>query len=62
MPTAARGVTNAKNETTTTAYDADGRRTQVTDAQNRTAKFVYDDAGKLVETIHPDRRRRRRQR
>jgi RHS repeat-associated protein len=47
-------VTDPLGHTTTTTYDANGRRSSVKDASNRTTSFVYDVRGRLIETHYAD--------
>jgi len=47
-------VTDPLGHATTTAYDANGRRSSVTDGSGHTTSFVYDVRGNVIDTQYPD--------
>jgi RHS repeat-associated protein len=47
-------VTDPLNRSTTTTYDAAGRRASVTDAANHTTSYAYDARGHLTTTTYAD--------
>jgi RHS repeat-associated protein len=47
-------VTDPLGHATTTAYDANGRRSSVTDANGHTTNFIYDVRGHVIETDYAD--------
>jgi RHS repeat-associated protein len=47
-------VTNARNQTTTTAYDERNRPSSITDALNHTTSFTYDTGGRKKTVMRPN--------
>lgn len=51
---ATSGPTGSGPQTTTYAYDADGRQTSTTDPSNNTTTTSYDALGRVTQVQHPD--------